>query len=134
MQTLVKVTSKEHKLCGLILEGERVYHDLYHTGSSPDLFMVQYKGEKHKALSTDIDVEHFDAQLMAECVAKLGAKVGDKVKVLYSGSGSYSSGWKQDVPHYITKIDSSGHVSFDGGSSCKGGASIFNARVEVLDV
>lgn len=127
MAKLIKITDEKHSLFGRILPGGCIYYDVHHTGDSPDLFRVTDGDKSYRLLSTQIDVDHYTAQEMAEVVAALGANVGDTVMIQQVGSGSYCAGWDSAKPHKITKIDHTGHVEFDGG--CKTGASIFKPKV-----
>jgi hypothetical protein len=132
MDTLVKITDKNHALYGKTLPGSLIYHDIHHTGNGPDLYVVLSNEKSHRLLSTQIDEDHYRAQLMAEQVARLGAKEGDTVLITRGGSGSYCHGWDSDKPHKITVIDFTGHVQFDGGI-VKNGASIFRPEVKLVD-
>lgn len=123
----VKIIDRGHELYGHILDGSRSYYDVHHTGNSPDLFSVEVEGLRMQVLSTQVDVEHYDAQLLAKEMARLGAKVGDTVTITKTGSGCYSSGWAKAGSHEITKIDPSGHVEFDGGEG-----SMFRPEVQVI--
>jgi hypothetical protein len=58
---------------------------------------------------------------------RLGAKVGDMVNIVRSGSGSYRHGWNDKDTHKITKITSNGYVQFDNGM-----AEMFRPDVEVI--
>lgn len=122
----IKVTDKKHPAFGKKLNGAIIYYDYAHTGSSPHLLHATDKeGNKYRLLSNQIDIEHYEAQEIAEEIERLGAKVGDIVRILRSGSGSYSGKWKSKGEHVITKIDPSGHVEFDNGE-----ASMFRPDVE----
>lgn len=123
---LVKITDKNHELFGQILKGYRLYYDVKHTGKSPDLFVVESAGKKVQILSTKIDLAHYDAQLLTREIADLDANVGDNVMIIRTGSGCLPSGWDIKKPHLITKIDSSGHVTF------KCGARMFRPDVLVI--
>lgn len=129
MARLVKITDEKHSLFGRILPGGCIYYDVNHTGDSPDLFRVTDGDKSYRLLSTQIDVDHYTAQEVAEVVAFLGANVGDTVTVLCGGSGSYCAGWDSAATHVITKIDHTGHVEFDGG--CRTGASLFKPQVKL---
>ena len=56
----------------------------------------------------------------------LGAKVGDVVRIVESGSGTVGKGFYISDNHVITGIDWTGHVEFDGGK-----AVMFRPRVQV---
>ena len=127
MKRLVKIIDKDHELFGKIVNGGLVYYDIHHTGEGPDLFEVEADERRHRLLSNQIDVEHYNAQLLAGEMARLGAKVGDSVMITKSGSGSFIHGWDLSEPHKISKICYSGQVLFDGYPEA--GASIFRPQV-----
>jgi hypothetical protein len=115
------------KYAGQIFEGHRFYYDHLHTGSSPDLFIVKTPDGEITITSDRIDVEHYEKQLLDDELERLGAKVGDVVKIIRSGSGSYRHGWKEKTHHKITRITSHGYVQFDDGM-----AEMFRPDVEVI--
>ena len=129
MAFLVKITDPEHELHGEVLPGGCIYYDIHHTGSSPDLYQVERNGETYRVLSTQIDEEHYKAQLLADKTARLGAKVGDIVFITKAGSGSFCHGWDDKAPHEITKITPGGQVEFDGGGRV--GASMFRPEARL---
>ncbi|RVU32674.1 hypothetical protein [Neptunomonas marina] len=131
MSYLVKVIDQDHELNGLAVQGSCIYYDIHHTGESPDLFLLEHEGQTYRVLSTQIDAEHYSEQLLKEEEKRLGFSLGDTVIITEGGSGSYGRDWDYKAPHKITKIDSSGHVEFDGGSSV-GGASIFRPKVRAV--
>jgi hypothetical protein len=123
--TTVKIIDENHPLFGEELTGHLFYHDVYHTGNSPDLFVVYSNGKAHKALSTQIDVLHYEAQLRERVITELGADVGDMVVVLKSGSGSFCARFDLAMPHKITKIGPYGSVELDNGE-----ATMYRPKVE----
>lgn len=127
----IKVTDENHPLYGKEVTGYLFYHDINHTGDSPDLFRLQYKGQYYNALSTQIDVEHYKAQQLAAEIARLGANVGDTVMIVQDGGGAYSGKFDRTIPHKITRISSGGYVEFDGGSA-NGGADISRPKVQIV--
>lgn len=121
----VKVISG--KYAGRVFEGHRFYYDHLHTGSSPDLFTIRTPEGEITITSDRIDVQHYEEQLLCDELVRLGAKVGDTVEIVRSGSGSYNHGWNKNVPHKITRITSSGYVQFDDGM-----AEMFRPDVKIL--
>lgn len=83
----VKIIEGKYK--GQTFEGHRFYYDYLHTGSSPDLFMIKTPDEDATITSDSVDVQHYESQLLQEELVRLGANVGDMVKIIRSGSGSY---------------------------------------------
>jgi len=123
----VKVIDLRSPYCGQEFEGGCVYYDIYHTGDSPDLFLIKTPQGERQILSTSIDVEHYWNQRRDEHIKKLGADVGDIVLITRSGGGSFKLGFDCLKPHKITGIDSSGYVEFDNGE-----ATIFRPDVKVI--
>lgn len=121
----VKVISGEY--AGKIFEGHRYYYDYRHTGSSPDLFFILTEDGEVTITSDKIDIKHYEDQLLIEELKRLGAKVGDTVRIVRSGSGSYCKGWKAKDTHKITRITSGGYVQFDEGM-----AEMFRPDVELV--
>jgi hypothetical protein len=122
------VTDETSPYFGQILTGVIIYYDLYHTGSSPHLLAAKdAEGKSVRLLSTQIDIDDYYRQEREQEITRLGANVGDTVKILKSGSGSFVAGWSHDGFHVITRIDPSGHVTFDDGA-----AAIFRPTVEVV--
>jgi|GEM_PF-1879041 len=111
--TTVKVIDPKSPYYGKELEGGCLYYDVYHTGSSPDLFIIKTPGGDEQILSTSIDTEHYWNQRRQEQIERLGADVGDTVVIIRPSSGWSKSGFDISVPHKITAIDSSGYVEFD---------------------
>lgn len=122
----VKVISGKYE--GQIFDGHRFFYDYQYTGSSPDLFTIKTPDGDITITSDKIDVKHYEAQLLEEQLNRLGANVGDTVKIIRSGSGSYRRGWDDKALHKITKITSSGYVQFDDGL-----AETFRPDVEVVN-
>lgn len=119
----VKITDPKSEFYGQEFEGDCIYYDLYHTGSTPekpavDLFNVYTPEGCKRFLSTQIDTECYWEQRRQEHIKKLGADVGDVVKIIEPNSYSVNANFDWGKPHKITNIDSSGHVEFDGGE-CK---------------
>ena len=114
----VRITDPEHRYFGQEFEGGCVYYDIYHQGSGgPDLFQIETPDGKQMILSTKIDEDHYWEQRRQKEIERLGANVGDTVMILRSGSCSSKKGFRWSDPHVITKIDSSGHVEYDGGEA-----------------
>ena len=112
----ILITDKKHELYEQILEGGMAYCDIRHTGNSEDLYIVQKEnGEAVQLLSTQIDVDYYNDQLLAEEVKKLGANVGELVTIQETGGGSFKCDWKKDGVHTITNVDFLGYVTFDNG-------------------
>ncbi len=124
----VKITDPTHPYFNLELPGGCVYYDIYHQGSGgPDLFLFKSLEGEQRILSTQIDTDHYWEQRRQEEIRKLGANVGDTVRILRGGSGSSKANFDWNAPHVITKIDSSGGVVWDDGA-----ASGFRPDVEVI--
>lgn len=114
----IRVIDKNCLLYGKQLTGSILYYDIYHTGSGPDLLQVQDEdGNKYRLLSNQIDINHYHKQEIAKETERLGAKVGDRVLITKTGSGSFRMGFDPEETHVITKIDCSGHVEFDNGAA-----------------
>jgi hypothetical protein len=124
-----KVKVIDGKYSGQIFDGHRFYFDHLHTGNSPDLFTIETPEGRVTITSDRIDVEHYEEQLMIEELERLGAKVGDTVNIIRSGSGSYRKGWNDTVSHKITRITSNGYIQFDDGM-----AEMFRPDVEVVQI
>lgn len=124
---LVKITDKKHKYFGQELEGYCFYYDYQHTGNSPDIYIIKTPEGERKILSTQIDVEHYENQRLYKEIERLGANVGDKVRIIKSGSGGSKVGFNLNEPHIITNISPSGHVYFDNGM-----ADMFRPTVEIV--
>lgn len=122
-----KVKVINGKYDGQIFDGYRFFYDYQYTGSSPDLFTIKTPDGDVTITSDKIDVEHYEAQLLEEQLERLGAKTGDTVRIIRSGSGSYKRGWDEKALHTITKITSGGYVQFDDGL-----AVTFRPDVEVI--
>lgn len=122
----IKVIEGEY--AGNEYEGYVCYYDYLHTGDSPDLYMIKTPDGNKTVTSLQIDVTHYKAQLLARETERLGANVGDIVKIVCSGSGEYHEGWDEKIPHQITNITLSGYVEFDYGL-----AEIFRPDVEVIE-
>ncbi len=127
------ITDKESEIYGKNCTGSLCYHDVHHTGEGPDLFSVECEEKKYQVLSTIIDVEHYNQQLIKEVVEELGANIGDMVMVAHAGGGSFSAEWSYDVPHKITKISPSENIQFDGGCGKPGGGSKFRPKVTLIN-
>lgn len=112
----ILVTDKNHELCGQILDGAMIYCDIRHTGNSEDLYQVhKANGDTAQLLSTQVDVEFYEEQLLAEEMKRLGANIGDIVTIQETGGGSYKCGWKKEGLHTITDVSCLGYVTFDDG-------------------
>ena len=114
---IVKVTDPASPYCGQEFEGGCFYYDIHHTGNSPDLFIIKTPKGDERILSTQIDAEHYWEQRRQEHIERLGATVGDTVMIVRTGSSSSKRNFDLLMPHKITKIDSSGHVTFDDGEA-----------------
>lgn len=124
----IKVIDKNSKYFGETLKGSVCYYDIKHTGNSDDLYIaVTEDGEKVKLLSSQIDEEFYHEQELEQVTKEIGAKIGDKVIILKDGSGSYKKDWQQEGVHVVTKIDFTGHVTFDDGM-----ATIFRPKLELV--
>ena len=123
----VKVIDPKSSYCGQEFEGGCVYYDIYHTGSSPDLFLIKTPEGDKQILSTSIDVDHYWNQRRAEHIKHLGADVGDTVLITRSGGGYSKQGFDYSTPHKIKGINSSGYVELDNGE-----ATIFRPDVQVI--
>jgi hypothetical protein len=128
----ILITDPNDEFVGQKLTGHCVFYDVYYRGGTgqpiEDLFLATLPdGSKKKYLSSQINTMHYEGQLLEEEIERLGAKVGDIVKIVRTGSGSYSSGFKADEPQTITKIDSTGYVEFSNGI-----ARMFRPDVEVI--
>lgn len=122
-----KVKIISGKYAGQIYDGHRFYYDYLHTGHSPDLFTI-ITGDGEITITSDkIDVDHYEKQLLEEQIERLRANVGNFVRIIRSGSGSYCKGWNEKELHKITKVTSSGYVQFDDGL-----ADMFRPDVEVV--
>lgn len=125
----VKITDPKSKYFGQEFDGGCAYCDVYHTGDSPDLYIVKTPDGDKRFLSTQIDVDYYKAQRLVEEIERLGAKVGDRVIITRSGSGCSKADFKIDESHVITDIDYMGYVDFDNGA-----AKNFRPDVKVVSV
>jgi len=131
----VRITDKYDVNCGKEFPGWLAYHDLYHRGGTnqpiEDLYLVTIDGNERRYVSSQIE-EHYREQILKEEIKNLGAKVGDKVRVLKETSGSYGKQYydrkSKNGFHTITKIECYGHVTFDNGE-----AEMFRPTVEVIN-
>lgn len=122
----IRVTDENHEFYGKELEGYIFYYDVRHTGNSDDLYIAKTPdGKEIRLLTSQIDEEYYNKQLIEKEIERLGANVGDKVKIIESGSGCRSCGWKNEGIHEITEIKSNGDVVFDNGA-----ADMFRPKVE----
>lgn len=135
-QMTVIITDKNDVNYGKEFPGWLVFHDVYYRGGTnmpiEDLYLVTIDGQERRYVSSQIDVEHYKAQLLKKEIEKLGANIGDKVKVLEDTSGSYGAKFfkrRDEIGfHTITDITSSGYVTFDDGE-----AVMFRPKVEVIN-
>ena len=117
-QKTVLVTDTSHSLYGQRLKGGILYHDYYHTGHGPDLFVLKTKeGGSVKILSTSVDVEDFENQCLAEVIGKLGVNIGDTVIIEETGGGLFAESFDRSGEHMVSDIDLNGCVHFKGTSS-----------------
>ncbi|QHI73801.1 hypothetical protein [Aminipila terrae] len=121
----VKILMGEFSGCEF--EGYRYYCDYLHTGNSPDLYIIKTPEGEMTVTSDKIDISHYEAQLLDEELTRLGAKVGDTVKIIRSGGGYFKNSWDSKIPHKITRITPSGYVQFDDGMG-----EMFRPDVEVI--
>lgn len=125
----IKIIDKESEFYGQSLKGSCLYYDIKHTGDSDDLYIAETKdGRKINLLSSQIDEEYYRKQELQEVRKQLGVGIGDNVIILEGGSGSYSRDWEKEGIHVVTNIDSTGHVTFDGGR-----ATIFRPRLQLVN-
>lgn len=132
----VIIIDKNDVNCGKEFPGWLAFHDVYYRGGTTlpveDLYLVTIDGQERRYVSSQIDVEHYKVQLLKEEIDRLGAKIGDKVRVIHETSGSYGKRYydreKGDGFHTITDIDCYGHVTFDNGE-----ANMFRPEVEVIN-
>lgn len=113
----VKVTDINNPYYGKEFEGDCIYYDIKHTGSSPDLFVIKTQDGEKQILSTSIDEKHYWEQIRQKHIQKLGANIGDIVLITRSGGGSFKRDFDISKHHKITNIDSSGYVEFDNGEA-----------------
>ncbi|MFB0841818.1 hypothetical protein [Paenibacillus oleatilyticus] len=128
MEYTVKVTDPNHKYYGQELPGNCFYYDINHTGNSPDLFILEAPEGSIRILSTQIDEDHYWNQRRETHIKRLGANVGDTVRIIRSGSCKSKANFDWSKPHVITKIDCNGYVEWDGGE-----AQSFRPDVELLE-
>lgn len=117
----VKITDESSKYFGQELDGDCIYYDVYHIGSTPekpaiDLFHVNTPGGTEQFLSTQIDADHYWEQVRQEHIKNLGADVGDVVIIIETHSCWGNLHFDLSKPHIITDVDSSGYVKFDDGA------------------
>jgi hypothetical protein len=111
----IRVIAPEHQLFGKTIKGAIIYFDHQHTGNSADLIAAYdpETGLDHRLLSTQVDMDYYHEQELAEQIKRLGANVGDSVMVTRTGSGYPTHGFNKSLPHVITKISYDGYVEFD---------------------
>lgn len=135
--TTVLITDKNDANCGKSFPGYIAYYDVFFRGGSSlpieDLYIVCIDGVDHRYLTSQVDANNYDEQLRQKEIERLGAKVGDKVRVLDSTNGgnfTYEFAMREAIKgtHTITHIYSSGHVQFDMGEAC-----IFRPKVELIN-
>lgn len=116
MSFYIKVTDKKSKYFGQVLKGSCVYYDINHTGCSDDLYIAETKDDKQiRLLSSQIDEKYYHDQELEKVVSEIGVNIGDSVIILEGGSGFYKKAWDMKAKHSVTKIDFTGHVTFDDG-------------------
>jgi len=126
----IRVTDPQSPYCGQMLRGYIIYYDVNHTGDSPHLIRaIDHEGKSVRLLSSQCDMAHYEAQEVAEHIERMGANVGDFVRIIETGSGAYRQGWKLEGIHRITRVDPNGSVEFDDGLG-----TIFRPVVEVVEV
>lgn len=132
----VIITDKNDVNCGKEFPGWLAFHDVYYRGGTTlpveDLYLVTIDGQERRYVSSQIDVEHYKAQLLKEEIERIGAKIGDKVRALRETSGCYGKQYfdrKENKGfHTITNIDCYGNVTFDNGE-----ANMFRPEIEVIN-
>jgi len=131
METTIRIIDPKSEYLNQEFKGACIYYDIHHTGGNNvvDLFRAEIKpGEKKTFYSTQIDVPHYENQLLQERINELGANVGDTVIILELGSGSYKAKFDMSKPYLITNITSSGHVQFNNGE-----ADIFRPKIQKIN-
>lgn len=114
----VIITDPAHPFFNQEVSGDCAYYDVYHRGpSGPDLFLIETSEGKACILSTQIDQDHYWSQRRRQEIEKLGANVGDRVKITNPHSGGSKVVFDWDEPHIITKIDPYGNVEWDDGAA-----------------
>lgn len=130
MKTVI-ITDKNDVNCGKEFPGWLAFYDVYYRGGTglpiEDLYIVTIDGKEHRYLSSQIDTGHYKSQELKNEIERLGANIGDKVRILKSGSGRYHSYFMKEPFHIITDIQSNGYVIFDNGA-----AEMFRPIVEKL--
>lgn len=132
----VIITDKNDVNFGKEFPGWLAFHDVYYRGGTTlpveDLYLVTIDGQERRYVSSQIDVEHYQAQLLKEETERIGAKIGDKVRVLRETSGCYGKRYydrkKNKGFHTITDINYCGNVTFDNGE-----ANMFRPEIEVIN-
>lgn len=123
----IKVIDEKSPYFGQKLKISMRYYDHLHTGSSDTLFFVDTDSGCLEFLSNQVDMKLLESEEIKFETNRLGANVGDIVKIIESGSGSFRKDFTIKEPHKITRIDSSGDVEFDNGESVQ-----FRPKVQVI--
>lgn len=135
-KTTVIITEKNDANCGKEFPGWLAFFDVYYRGGTgqpiEDLYLVTIDGKECQYISSQIDVEHYQAQVLKNEIERLGANIGDKVKVVHDTSGCYGKAYydreTQIGSHTITGITYNGYVTFDNGE-----AEMFRPEVVVIN-
>lgn len=106
------IIDETHPLCGKTVMG-----DLRYYGGGMNLYFGKTKDGEIELVSSQINEEYYWEQRGKKAIEKLGAKVGDRVEIIRTGSGHFKQGWTEAGLHTITKIDPVGHVEFDNGEA-----------------
>lgn len=120
MRTVI-ITDKNDVNCGKEFPGQLEFYDVYYRGGTglpvEDLYFVTIDGKEHRYVSSQIDVKHYKAQELKDEIERLGANVGDKVRIIETGSGGWRPAFMKEEFHIITDIKSYGDVVFDDGAA-----------------
>lgn len=136
MNTTIKIIDKNDPLCGKEYPGYLIFYDVYYRGGSnepiEDLYLLEIDCKKHKYVTSQIDEAHYKNQILNIEIDRLGANIGDKVRVIDTGSGSYGRAYLDRKNNYgfhtITDITPYGYVTFDNGE-----AKMFRPKVEKIN-
>ena len=127
----IRITDKNDEHCGKEFDGQRIYYDILHGrrigGKIQDLYAVNINGERKQYMTHQIDEDYCRQQENRKVVERLGADVGDEVRIIAGGSGSYASYFGKRDTHIISRIVCTGNVYFDDGVT-----SMFYPTVEVV--
>ncbi|MBX9886661.1 MAG: hypothetical protein K2Y30_01850 [Flavobacteriaceae bacterium] len=114
----VLITDEKHPNHGQRLTGSIAYHDIYHTGNGPDLYIAEtVQGINIRLLSDQIDIKDYQRQEKQQTIDRLGVQEGDIVMISRMGSGSFCAKFDTSQPHLITAMSDNGNVEFDNGKA-----------------